>query len=180
MVMDWRRSERATRWHDVSQAVTNDLQSDGTARWARLTVDESISQRVSTVLIERKMLKGWTSLTCCVGSQLSSVKSMNYLCSLAQVWLLRSTKKWRKDWEDRNWITKSMVELDRVDVVLWKRVVVVGRGIIYIEEEGSECTQPQSSNFHTSSTHQPGNSNHRAPRKNLDIDKTLIDVIRGR
>jgi hypothetical protein len=107
-VVDWSRRKRAIRWHDVSQAVIIDLQLDLTARRAKLTVDESISQLLVTVLIQRKKLKSLDQLNAL--RWFASLKSTVWCspCSLAQVWLLWSTKKGRKDWENRNWSTKSI------------------------------------------------------------------------
>lgn len=64
-------------------------------------------------------------------------------------------------------------------MVLWKQVLVVGAGVFRIGEEGSNCTRLQSSNNNNSSIHRLGNSNHQVPRQNLEIYKTLIDIIRG-
>jgi hypothetical protein len=108
-VVDWRRRKRAIRWPDVSQAVTNNLQLDVTARRAKLTLDESISQLVVTVLIQRKRLKRLDQLNALRWFRNSQASRVWYsLCLLAQIWLLRSTKKGRKDWENRNWSTKSI------------------------------------------------------------------------
>lgn len=108
--------------------------------------------------------------------------SIKQQCDTLCVYLLKSGScgaiRGEEDWVNRNWSTKQLLNLDRVDVMLWKREVVVAAGITCIEEEGSNCTWPQSSNFHTLSTYRLGNSNHRGPWKNLDIDKTWIDVIR--
>lgn len=62
---------------------------------------------------------------------------------------------------------------------------IVETGFSYGGEEfcigdgDSNCTRLQSSNFNNSSIHRLVNSNHRAPIKNLEIHKTLVDAIEG-
>ena len=106
------------------------------------------------MLAKWKMLKKLNELNALCW--LASLKRKSVLVSVAHLLksgscgaLRKGGRTERTEIEARN----QLSALDRVDVVLCKRRGGCGCGDNLHEEEGSNCTRPQSSNFNTSSTH---------------------------